>query len=42
MINENFYVNVARLMYPKPSKKNVIMEDNKPVPVILVESGEDG
>ena len=39
--DENYYVNVARLMYPRPNKKKEFLEDGRPVPFILLSSGED-
>lgn len=40
-MNPDFYVNVASLMLPKPSKKQkrILYEDGKKIPIITVEIG---
>lgn len=40
-MNTDFYVNVASLMLPKPSRKHkrILYEDGKKIPIITVEIG---
>ena len=41
IMNPNFYINMAEVMLPRPTRKRILLEDNKEMPIILVSSGED-
>ncbi len=43
-MNPNFYINVAEVMLPRPTRKYckpILHEDNVEMPIILVDSGEE-